>query len=133
MKKAECKNCKRQIFVETYSDGSTQWEHTTPVDDDPRVCCISEKTNKWAEPKVKTGDIVLPSDSGTEVIVGIVLDQRFQKGQHLVMWLSDQRGAFTCDESENDLVVAMLSHRNADMTDYKVNPTELAILVARAL
>lgn len=45
-----CRNCGALITWTVYSDGEGQWDHVEQEDMDPRVCCITQQDNKWAEP-----------------------------------------------------------------------------------
>jgi hypothetical protein len=40
------------IYVESFSDGSTEWQHDYPQDDwDGRICNVDRDDNTWAEPE----------------------------------------------------------------------------------
>lgn len=77
------------------------------------------------------GTIVTAQGDTDEQIVGIVITSPapLPKDMSLVVWLSDERGAFSCWESDTDVTPANLNRQNDAGSDPAIDRESLALLI----
>jgi hypothetical protein len=73
------------------------------------------------------GTVVLPQGEAEEQIVGIVVHVYDRYAQ--VVWMSDRRGLFYCEEFVDDLTVASLFERD-EITDTKLDHSLAALALS---